>query len=83
MAKLDAYDAPSIDIEGDLVPVGDLKNCVKAALIKSEDNSEEKWLYCESEAKAAVASEMKQSFKNRSFYEIVLGSSPGLPPERT
>jgi transposase len=58
-------DAPSIDIEGDLVPVGDLKNCVKAALIKSEDNSEEKWLYCESEAKAAIASEMKQSFKKR------------------
>ena len=58
-------DAPSIDLEGELVPVGDLNNFVKAALIKSDDNSEEKWLYCESEAKAAVASEMKQSFRKR------------------
>jgi len=58
-------DAPSIDIEHELVSVGDLNNFVKAALIKSEDNSEEKWLYCESEAKAAVASEMKQSFRKR------------------
>lgn len=58
-------DAPSLDIEGELIPVGDLNNHVKAALIKSEDNCEEKWLYCESEAKAAVASEMKQSFKRR------------------
>ena len=47
--------APSFDIEGELVPVGDLNNFVKAALIKSEDQSEEKWLYCESEAKEAVA----------------------------
>lgn len=58
-------DAPSIDLEGELVSVGDLNNLVKAALIKSEDNSEEKWLYCESEAKAAVALEMKQSFRKR------------------
>lgn len=58
-------DAPSIDLEGELVAVGDLNNLVKAALIKSEDNSEEKWLYCESEAKAAVASAMKQSFRKR------------------
>lgn len=58
-------DAPSMDLEGELVPVGDLNNLVKAALIKSEDNSEEKWLYCESEAKSAVASEMKQSFRKR------------------
>lgn len=58
-------DAPSIDLEDELVDVGDLNNLVKAALIKSEDNSEEKWLYCESEAKAAVALEMKQSFKKR------------------
>jgi len=57
--------APSINLEGVLVPVGDLNNLVKAALIKSEDDSEEKWLYCESEAKAAVATEMKQSFKKR------------------
>ncbi len=58
-------DAPSIDLEGELTSVGDLNDLVKAALIKSEDDSEEKWLYCESEAKAAVASEMKQSFKKR------------------
>src|SRR6478752_165119 len=42
-------DAPSLDLEGELVDVGDLNNLVKAALIKSEDDSEEKWLYCESE----------------------------------
>lgn len=58
-------DAPSIDLESVLVSVGDLNNFVKAALIKSEENSEEKWLYCESDAKAAVASEMKHSFKTR------------------
>lgn len=58
-------EAPSVDLEGDLVSVGDRNNFVKAALIKSEDNSEEKWLYCESEAKAAVASEMKESFRKR------------------
>ena len=57
--------APSFDLEGELVPVGDLNDFVKAALIKSEDQSEEKWLYCESEAKEAVAAEMKQSFRKR------------------
>lgn len=57
-------DAPSIDLEGELVPVDDLQGFVKAALIKNPDNnSEERWLYCESEAKAAVASEMKHSFR--------------------
>jgi transposase len=60
-------DAPSMDLEGELEEVGDLKSCVKAALVKSEGDSEEKWLYCESEAKEAVASEMKQSF--RKLYE--------------
>jgi transposase len=60
--------APSIELEGDLVTVGDLKNFVKAALVKSEEGGikvEEKWLYCESEAKASVAAQMKQSFKKR------------------
>ncbi len=56
--------APSLDLEGELVPVGDLQNNVKAALIKSNDN-EERWLYCESKAKEAVASQMKTAFKNR------------------
>lgn len=63
-------DAPSMDLEGELVPVGDLKNLVKAALIKSDDNSEEKWLYCESKAKAAVAESMKQSFRKRFEEEL-------------
>jgi len=62
--------APSMNLEGELVDVGDLNNFVKAALIKSEDDIEEKWLYCESEAKAAVASEMKQSFKKRFENEL-------------
>jgi transposase len=57
--------APSVDLEGELVSVGDLNDFVKAALVKSEDLSEERWLYCESEAKAAVAAEMKQSFRKR------------------
>ncbi len=70
-------DAPSVDLEGELVPVGDRNNFVKAALIQSEDNSEEKWLYCESEAKAAVALEMKQSFKKR-FEEDLKKMAEGL-----
>ena len=70
-------DAPSLDLEGELVDVGDLNNLVKAALIKSEDDSEEKWLYCESEAKAAVALEMKQSFKKR-FEDELQKLSDGL-----
>ncbi len=56
--------APSLELEGDLVSVGDLLNNVKAALIKG-DQGDEKWLYCESEAKAAVASQMKARFKER------------------
>ena len=70
-------DAPSIDLEGELVPVGDLNNLVKAARVKSEDNSEEKWLYCESEAKAAVASEMKSFFRQR-FEDELKKLSEGL-----
>jgi transposase len=56
--------APSLELEGALIPVGDLKDLVKAALVKSA-SGEERWLYCESEAKAAVATQMKQSFKKR------------------
>jgi transposase len=56
--------APSLELEGELVSVGDLQNNVRAALIKSNGN-EERWLYCESEAKEAVASQMKTSFKKR------------------
>ena len=57
-------EAPTGELEGEMTPVDDLKGQVKAALVK-DDGNEEKWLYCESEAKAAVASEMKQSFRKR------------------
>jgi transposase len=75
-------EAPSIDLEGDLVSVDDLLGLVKVALIKSEANSEEKWLYCESEAKAAVASEMKQSFRRR-FEEDLKKLADGLIKPRS
>jgi|SRR5271156_136620 len=69
-------DAPSLELEGELTPVGDLKDLVKAALIKSS-GGEEQWLYCESEAKAAVAAQMKQSFKKR-FEEDLAKLTTGL-----
>lgn len=57
--------APSMELEGPLVNVGDPEKAnVKAALIKSDD-SEERWLYCESEAKEAVASQIKAAFCRR------------------
>ena len=74
-------DAPSMDLEGELVAVDDLNNHVRAALIKREDDSEEKWLYCESEAKAAVASGMKQSFRKR-FEDELKKLSTGLSKPR-
>ena len=58
-------DAPSSELDGDLISVGDANGFVRAALIKNSVGSEENWLYCESEAKAAVASKMKQAFKTR------------------
>lgn len=61
---------PSIELERELEEVGDLHNFVKVALIKSEDEAEEKWLYCESEAKKAVALSMKQSFSSRYEEEL-------------
>ncbi len=70
-------DAPSLELDGELVPVGDLKDLVKAALVKSSEGDDEKWLYCESEAKAAVASQMKQSFKKR-FEEDLKKIAEGL-----
>jgi transposase len=69
--------APSLELEGELVAVGDAQDLVKAALLKSPDDSEEKWLYCESEAKAAVASKMKQSFKKR-FEDELKNIAAGL-----
>jgi transposase len=74
--------APSLGLEGELVSVNDLHDFVKAALLKSEDNSEEKWLYCESEAKAAVASEMKQSFRKR-FEEDLRKLADGIVQSKT
>lgn len=74
-------DAPSLELEGELVPVGDNNNLVKAALIKSEEGSEEKWLYCESEAKAAVATQMKQSFRKR-FEDDLKKMAEGLSKPR-
>lgn len=57
--------APSIELETELVPVGNPeKTLVKAALVKS-NGIEERWLYCESEAKKAVSSQMKEFFKKR------------------
>src|ERR1700738_687354 len=70
-------DAPSLELAGDLVAVGDAHDLVKAALVKSPSDSEEKWLYCESEAKAAVASKMKQSFRTR-FEDDLKKVSAGL-----
>jgi transposase len=69
--------APSKDLEGELIAVGDRNNFVKAALVKSENDSEEKWLYCESEAKAIVAQEMKDSFRKR-FEDELKKLSEGL-----
>ena len=65
-----------MELEGELVPVGDLQDFVKAALIKSAEG-DEKWLYCESEAKAAVADQMKQSFRKR-FEEALQKLANGL-----
>jgi transposase len=57
--------APNLELEGELTPVGDAHDFVKAALIKNTSGNEEHWLYCESQAKAAVAAEMKKSFQMR------------------
>ena len=58
-------DSPSYELDGVLASVGDIeKTGVKAALIKTNDNTE-KWLYCESEAKGAVATEMKKAYQKK------------------
>lgn len=57
--------APSMELEAPLVAVGDPEETqVKAALIKA-DGTEERWLYCESEAKRATAMQMKKLFQQR------------------
>lgn len=63
--------APSIELAGPLVPVGDPEETqVKAALIKSDDK-EERWLYCESEAKRIVASQIKKALQRRFEADLV------------
>jgi transposase len=57
--------APDLELDGELVSVGDAHDLVKAAFVKNPSGNEEQWLYCESKAKAAVASQMKQFFKTR------------------
>ena len=62
--------APSMELEGPLTPVGDLeKTNVKAALVKN-DGGEERWLYCESEAKRIVASQMRELFQHRFEFDL-------------
>jgi len=69
--------APNLELEGELVSVGDALDQVKAALIKTPFDSDEKWLYCESKAKAATASQMKLSFQTR-FEEDLKKMAAGL-----
>jgi len=56
--------APSMELAEELVSVEAFSAEVKAAFIKN-NGEEEKWLYCESEAKEAVASAMKSRFRER------------------
>lgn len=73
----------SMELDGELVAVGDLeKSGVKAALIKTSE-IDEKWLYCESEAKKKVSSEMKLAFQKRFEDELSnLSSSLQKPKGR-
>lgn len=68
--------APSMELVGELISVDAETSEVKAAYIKSGEG-EEKWLYCESEAKAAVASAMKMRFQKR-FEEDLKKLAEGL-----
>ena len=73
--------APSIELEGPLVSVGDPeKTNVKAALIK-DDGGEERWLYCESEAKRMVALRMKELFQRRFETDLKKINSSLLKPK--
>ena len=63
--------APSMELEGSLTSIGDPSEAqVKVALVKT-DNTEERWLYCESEAKRAVASQMKEMFQKRFELDLI------------
>jgi transposase len=57
--------APSMELEDTLVPIGDFgKTGIKVAFIKNKEK-EEKWLYCESQAKTIKASQMTDLFCQR------------------
>ena len=66
--------APSKEIEGKLEPTEN--ETVKVAIVKSE-NTEERWLYCESEGKQKTASEMRKKFQER-FEKDLEGLSRSL-----
>ena len=66
--------APSKEIEGKLEPTEN--KTVKVAIVKSE-NTEERWLYCESEGKQKTASEMRKKFQER-FEKDLEGLSRSL-----
>ena len=66
--------APSKEIEGNLEPTEN--ETVKVAIVKSE-NTEERWLYCESEGKQKTASEMRKKFQER-FEKDLEGLSRSL-----
>lgn len=56
--------APSMELQGELVSAEAHTSEVSVAYVRT-DNQEEKWLYCESKAKEAVASKMRQLFQER------------------
>ena len=56
--------APNQELQGPLVSASAETSEVKVAFVRS-DSGEERWLYCESEQKAAVAENMRISFQSR------------------
>lgn len=72
--------APSIEFEGELIPVGSSeKHPVRVAeLVENED---EKWIYCESPAKEATAKSMKTFYQKR-FEEALAKLAAGLDKPR-
>jgi transposase len=57
--------APDMELSDELISVGAKTSEVRVAFIKSTEGEEEQWLYCESEAKEAVASQMKARYRER------------------
>lgn len=68
--------APSMELSGELASVEASSAEVKVAFIKNSEE-EEKWLYCESDAKEAVASAMKSRYRER-FEEDLKKLNEGL-----